>query len=192
MRTVTVTGHGTASATPDAAVVHVTATHRARTLPEALAGAESARETVVAAARRLTEAPGAVASQHLSVGRDAPDHGAFAARHSLVVRCDDLERAGALVTALAEEVGDRLQVDHVGLEVSDPSAAERAAREAAFADARAKAEHLAAQAGASLGQVESIVEGGGGPSPRFAMAAVRFEPGETTVEQQLTVTFELL
>ena len=45
---------------------------------------------------------------------------------------------------------------------------------------------------ASLGQVESITEGGGGPSPRFALAAVRFEPGETAVEQQLTVTFELL
>lgn len=190
MRTVTVVGHGTASATPDAAVVHVTATHRARTLPEALAGAESARDTVVMVARRFTDQ---VASQHLSVGRDAPDHGAFQARHGLRLRCDDLTRAGELLTALAEEVGDRLLVDHVGLEVSDTSDAERAAREAAFADARAKAEHLAAQAGASLGQVESVSEGGsGGPSPRFALAAVRFEPGETTVEQQLTVTFELL
>lgn len=189
MRTVTVVGQGSAGVTPDAAVVHVAATHRARTLPEALEGAESARATLVEVARRFTDR---VASQHLSVGRDAPDHGAFQARHALVIRCGDLAQAGDLVTALAEAVGDRLVVDHVGLEVSDTAEAERSAREAAFADARARAEHLAAQAGATLGQVASIAEGGSGPSPRFALAAVRFEPGETTVEQQLTVTFELL
>lgn len=190
MRTLTVVGHGTARAVPDVAVVHVTAVHRARSLSEALAGGESARESIVARARRFTDE---VASQHLAVGRDAPDHGAFHARHSLLLRCADLDQAAALLTSLVDEVGDRLQVDHVGLEVSDPTGPERLAREAAFADARARAEHLAAQAGGTVGAVQSVVEGGAGPSARFAMAAsVGFEAGETAVEQQLTVTFELL
>jgi uncharacterized protein len=190
MRTVTVVGHGVTRVVPDSAVVHVAATHRASTLPEALAGTESARSSIVAVAHRFTDQVG---SQHLSVGRDELEGSAFRARHELVLRCEDLDRAGQLVTALADEVGDRLRVDHVGLEVSDTAEAERLAREAAFADARAKAEHLAAQAGGAVGQVESVAEGGVGPSPRFALAAsAGFEPGETTVEQLLTVTFELL
>ena len=101
-----------------------------------------------------------------------------------MLRCDDLDQAG-----------DRLSIDHVALEVAETGDAERMAREAAFADARAKAEHLAAQAGGALGGVVSIAEGGASGSPRFAhamAASARFEPGETTVEQQLTVTFELI
>lgn len=193
--TVTVVGHGATRVVPDSAVVHVTATHRAASLAEALAGAESARESVVAVARRFTDR---VASQHLTVSREDHHGGfevdAFAARHSLVLRCDGLEEAGDLVTALAEEVGNRLSIDHVGLEVAETDDAERWAREAAFTDARAKAEHLAAQAGGGLGAVVSIAEGGASGSPRFARAmaaSAHFEPGETTVEQQLTVTFEL-
>ncbi|MCB0895963.1 MAG: SIMPL domain-containing protein [Nocardioides sp.] len=192
MRTVTVVGHGAASVVPDAAVVHLAATHRAASLAEALAGAESAREQVVAVARRFTDR---IASQHLSVGPDGGEDDGYQARHALLIRCAGLDEAGALVTALAEEVGARLSVDHVGLEVSDTTDAERLAREAAFADAREKAEHLAAQAVGTLGQVESVAEGGMGGSPRFAravpVAAAAFEPGETTVEQLLTVTFEL-
>lgn len=196
MRTVTVVGHGATRVAPDAAVVHVAAVHRARSLPDALAGAESAREQVVEVARRWTDR---IASQHLSVSRDdlGRSSAGYQARHALLVRCSGLEEAGALVTALAQEVGDRLSVDHVGLEVTDTTAAEREAREAAFADAREKAEHLAAQAGGALGRVESVSEGGLAGSPRFAIpqaagAKVSFEPGETTVEQQLTVTFELV
>jgi len=192
MRTITVVGHGATLVAPDAAVVHLAATHRAASLAEALAGAESARERVVAVARRYTDR---IASQHLSVGRDGAEDGGYQARHALLVRCASLDEAGALVTALAEEVGDRLSVDHVGLEVSDTAEAERLAREAAFADARARARHLAAQADGELGPVASVTEGGAPGTPRFARAAAMqasFEPGETSVEQLLTVTFELL
>lgn len=193
MGSVTVVGRGAAGVVPDAAVVNVTAVHRARTLPEALAGAESAREALVEVARRWTDR---IASQHLSVGRDDPGKPAYHARHSLQIRCAGLEEAGELVTALAEEVGDRLSVDHVGLEVTDTSAAEREARDAAFADARDKAEQLAAHAGGTLGAVESVTEGGMAGVPRFAAQAmtvgVGLVAGETSVEQTLTVTFELV
>ena len=51
MRTLTVTGNGSATATPDTALIRLSAVHRARTFAEALAGAESAREEVVRSAR---------------------------------------------------------------------------------------------------------------------------------------------
>ena len=53
MRTLTTTGHGTATATPDTAVVRVSAVHQGATLADALAGAESARASVVEVAAGL-------------------------------------------------------------------------------------------------------------------------------------------
>ena len=55
MRTITVVGHGASRVAPDTAVVHVAATFSAASLAEALAGAESARASVVTVARRFTD-----------------------------------------------------------------------------------------------------------------------------------------
>ena len=193
MRTITVTGHGISRVAPDVAVVHVAAVHDSSALPDALAGAESARASMVAVARRFTDE---VASQSVSVGPEWTDtrRQRFRARHALLIRCADLDRAGELVSALAEEVGERLEVDHVGLEVSDPAEAARLAREAALADARAKAEHLADRVDCRLGPVVSIAEGGAQvPGPMLAsLSKVAFEAGETTVGQALTLTWELV
>ena len=200
MRTITVAGHGTAYATPDTAEVRVAAVHRDAGLSEALAGAESARAGVVATARRYVDAH-RVASTNLSVWPTHDHEGrpaGFEARHSLTIRCDDLAQAGTLVTALAADVGHRLQVESVSLVVADPSDALRAARESAYADAVSRAEHLAGLAGATLGDVQSVSEGGGhGEVPmaasfdRAMKSEAAFEPGETAVSTSLTVTFEL-
>ncbi len=109
----------------------------------------------------------------------------FQARHSLVIRCPDIEAAGGLLTALADAVGDRLEIEGVSLEVSDQTAATAAAREAAYADAVERATHLAGLAGAGLGDVQDVVEGGGfggGPvraAAKAMSAAASFQPGET-------------
>jgi uncharacterized protein YggE len=198
MRTVTVTGHGTAKVVPDGAVVRVSAVHRAASLAEALAGATSAGAVVTAVARAHVDAA-RVASRELSVW-PAHDHegrqSGFEARHAYTVGCADLDVAGALVTELAAQVGDRLQVERVSLEVSDTSAAVAAAREAAYADARARAEHLAGLAGVSLGDVQTVVEGGStAPMARgfeaMAKADVVLEPGEGELGQSLTVTWAI-
>ena len=200
MRTITVTGHGTAYATPDTAEVRVAAVHRDAGLSEALAGAESARAGVVTTAKRYVDAQ-RVASTNLSVWPTHDHEGrpaGFEARHSLTIRCDDLAQAGALVTALAADVGHRLQVGSVSLVVSDPGEATRQAREGAYVDAVARAEHVAALAGAALGDVQSVAEGSGhGEVPmqasfdRALKSEAAFEPGERAIATSLTVTFEL-
>jgi uncharacterized protein YggE len=199
MRTITVTGHGTAYATPDTAEVRVAAVHRDAGLSEALAGAESARAGVVTTARRYVDAH-RVASTNLSVWPAHDNEGrraGFEARHALSITGGDLESAGALVGRLAEELGDRLQVESVSLSVGDPTAALREAREAAYADARARAEHLAALSDAVLGEVQEVTEGAGAPVARggadvFAMKAdVGFTPGQTVLTSTVTVTWAL-
>ena len=123
----------------------------------------------------------------------------FEARHGLVVRCDALEVAGALVGDLAAAVGDRLLLDGVTLTPSDTTAAQRTAREHAYADARARAEHLAALGGVELGDVVSLVEGGGGfaghavdaLTTRAAGPEVDLQPGEADVAAAVTGTWAL-
>lgn len=199
MRTVTVTGRGEARVAPDSAVVRVAAAYTAPGVAEALAGADSAARSIVSTAREHTDAT-RVGSTGLSIwpandreGRPA----GFAAQHSLTISCADIESAGALLTALADVVGDRLQVDGVSLEVADPTAAQTEARDAAYADAVTRATQLAGLAGSELGEVQELIEGGSpsGPGPRaMSMAkamSASFEPGETSLGASVTVTFQL-
>lgn len=191
MRTISVTGHGAASAVPDTAVLRVAAVHRAASLADALAGAESARAEVVRAAGDLV-----VSTSNLSVWpvrEPGQERDELEARHALTIAVGDLVVAGELLGRLASEIGDRLVVDGVELAVGDPSAAVAAAREAAFADARNRAEHLAALAGVTLGLVEAVLEGGSAaPAPLgLAKAEVVLQPGETSVTAAVTVTWSV-
>lgn len=200
MRTVTVTGQGETRIAPDSAVVRVAAAHTAAGVSEALGGADSAARTIVATARQHTDAA-RVGSTGLSIWPASDLEGrpiGFAARHSLTIGCADIESAGMLLTALASAVGDRLEVEGVSLEVADPSAAQAKARGAAYEDAVVRATQLADLAGAELGEVQEVVEGG----PSYlagqrtgwmaeTMSKASFEPGETGLGARVTVTFQL-
>jgi uncharacterized protein len=198
MRTVTVTGQGESRVAPDSAVVRVSAVHLAPGVADALGGADSAAGAIAATAHRFTT-PERVGSTSLQIWRVHDEDNrpsGFSARHSLVIRCSDIEAAGALLTALAEAVGERLEIEGVSLEVADQSMATAAAREAAYADAVDRASQLAELAGASVGDVHDVVEGGGlGVGPVRAAKAISssasFQPGETAIGCSVTVTFQL-
>jgi uncharacterized protein YggE len=198
MRTITVTGSGQSRVPPDCAVVRVAAVHRAAAVADALAGADTAARSVATVAARHTDAA-RTASTGLAVWPAHDDQGrasSYSARHSLTIGCSDLESAGALLTELAEVVGDRLEIEGVSLDVADPAAGLRDARSAAYDDAVVRATHLAALAGAGLGDVQAITEGGWSSGPTRAVPvaakAVSFSPGETTLDASVTVTFQLL
>jgi uncharacterized protein len=197
VRTVTVTGHGEARVAPDSAVVRVAATHRADGVAEALGGADSAARQVITTAGEFTT-PERVATSSVQIWSDHDQLGSptgFRARHALTVRCDDIGAAGGLLSALAEAVGDRLEVEGVSLEVTDEAAGLRAAREAAYADAVERATQLAELAGAELGDPQEVVEGGAAPGPvrhaRAVAATAALAPGEAALSSSVTVTFRL-
>jgi uncharacterized protein len=199
MRTVSVTGHGEARVVPDSAVLRVAATHQAPGVAEALAGADgAATEVVTVASEHTTPDRIATTGVHLQVAYDHEGRrDGFRARHSLILRCVDLASAGALLTALTERVGDRLQVDDVSFEVADRGDAEVLAREAAYADAVGRAGRLAALAGAELGAPQTVLEGESFDAPvgraikAVVPAAASLHPGETAVTSSLAVTFQL-
>jgi uncharacterized protein YggE len=200
MHTVTVTGTGTSRIAPDSAVVRLAAVGRGSGVAEAYAAMTSAAASIAELARRHTEER-RIASTGITVWPWHDGTGAqqgFEARHSYAIGCADLAGAGTMLAALAAEVGDGLAIDSVGLEVTEDHGAGDKAREAAFHDARERAAQLARMAGAGLGAVQSIVEGGAdsGPSPMPRLAMVRdagggIEAGEVSVSTSVTVVWEL-
>ena len=133
MRTVTVTGRGTAREVPDTVVVRVASSHRATGVAEALAGADSAATEIIAVGREHTEAS-RIGSTNLNVWPAYDNEGkpsGFEARHSLSITCTDIASAGDLLAALATKVGDRLQVEGFDLTVSDTARALDSARSGA-------------------------------------------------------------
>src|SRR5215207_3434827 len=102
MRTVTVTGQGTAREVPDTVVVRVAASQRSQGVAEALTGANSAADEIIAIAREHTDAS-RIASTNLNVWPAYDNQGqpsGFEARHSLSIACTDVQAAGRLLGEL--------------------------------------------------------------------------------------------
>lgn len=114
------------------------------------------------------------------------------------VRLRDLSKTGELLReALAAGANT---VGGITFRVSDPEALERAARDLAIANARAKAEQLAAGLGAQLGSLRQVSEFGGVVTPRAvpmavekaaAGAPVPVSGGEFSVTVQIQVIFDI-
>jgi uncharacterized protein YggE len=200
MRTVTVAGHGAATAPADAADVRVAVVQHSESVTTAVAGVDEAGRQARAVAAEVT-AEQSVSQTDFSVWPRHDHEGrpsGYEARHSLTIRCADLATAGRLVSALAERLDHRLVVEQVAPVIADRRPVEDDARVAAFEDATRRATHLVGLAGDVLGQVQSIVEGA--PAHHVPMAEatssksspdLSFGGSQLTVAVGLTVTFSL-
>lgn len=194
---ITTTGNGAASTGPDAMRVGVAVEASAPTVAEALAMVAEAARRATEVARRHTES-NHIASQGFRVHPSHDHRGradGYAASHALRIHCQ-LADAGALVSDLGESVGDTLRVHDVGPVLTDTGELRHRARELAFADAQAKAVHLAQLAGRSLGRALQVREGGPNHSPvpmaaPLAHESVGFEQGEEQVTATVTVQWAL-
>ncbi|WP_392544960.1 SIMPL domain-containing protein [Oryzobacter telluris] len=200
---VEVTGSGAASAVPDVVVLDTRVQAEAPDVATALAQAASR----VAAALQA-------AADHGIADRDRRTRGmgvnprwdregqrvvGYTAHHAVRLVVRDRDRVGDVIGAMAGAAGDAFGLDAVTLEVADPAPLLVRAREAAFEDARSRAEQYASLADRPLGPVLRVTEGGGfePPTPRFAKAAMDVgggmpvEAGESTVTATVTVRFGL-
>ena len=199
---ITVSGSGSADAPADAVRLAVEAVASAPSVPEAVQHMARAVGELGAAAREHGLSDAQVSTRGVRVqpehSRDGWQVTGFRAAHSVELHCTDLVSAGELLTALAARLGDTLRVDRLEPVVTDPSGLAERARERAFAQARAKAEQLAALSGQPLGQVVAVVEseeGGFAPVALMSGGAERagmpIEPGSSSVEVSLRVTWRL-
>lgn len=207
-RTVTVVGQGTASATPDTALLRLGVETRGATPAEALDGCGRALDAILAALRlegvessRLTTSGLGLHTDWESEQRGQRPAG-YHATAALTARLAGPARAGQIAAAAVTAGGEAARVHGLELVVGDHAGVLAVAREGAWRDARARAEQYAALAGAALGRVLRIEERTGAPEgPRgmpvgdFARAAAGPGPpvelGETPVWATVTVTWTL-
>lgn len=202
-RSVTVTGRGRASAPYDVATLRLAASARAANPSDATARASYAMQAMREAVVRGGAAEQSLQTTGVSlnpVHDPWPTVSGYEASLSLAVRLTDLEHVGSVLVAAVQAGGDGARVEGITFSHDDAEALEAAAREAAYADARAKAEQYAGLAGQALGEVRHVVEAelGAGAAPRFmrAMAAEAAAPppidgGEGSVTAVITVTWAL-
>ena len=194
---ITVTGIGSVTAVPDLAEFSFGVERQARTAQQAFADASAAIAKVVEALRRANVAAADIQTQHVSVSPRYSDDGqsivGYSASSAVAAKLTNLARAGAVIDAAVAAGAN--QVFGPSLSLADRTQRYQQALRNAVADARAKAQALAAASGLTLGRIEAVAEAGAAPPPRpVAEAAgrtadVQIEPGTQSVEASVTVTF---
>lgn len=175
-RQIAIQGEGTATAAPNEAVIGSGTQVQARTAREAMDGNARAMRQVQEALKQAGIAERDVATSALSLrpvvdyaSGNRPSVTGYTAGHRIEVRIRDLALLGDVLDRMVAAGAN--QIDGLDLTVSNWSAKMDEARIAAVADARRKAEALAAAAGARLGKVISITERGGAVPPPMERAA---------------------
>jgi uncharacterized protein len=199
-RTVAVTGNGTVRVAPNRAEWSFGVQTQGQSAREALQKNAAVMQKVIAAVKAAGVASEDLQTEQVSVYPQMNDDGteivSYTATNSVGAVVREVGKTGAIVDA-ATEAGAN-QVSGPSLAVADAEGSYEAALGKAYDQARSKAEALAAAAGAQLGRVLSMSEGGGPqPVPLGAAAkadagsATPIEPGQTDITASVSVTFAL-
>lgn len=201
MRQITVVGNGQVQATPDMANVQIGVETSAPTTQEALAQNNSQAQAIIAKIKELGVDEKDIQTSGFNISPNYDNNGrevtGYSVSNTVNVTIRNLDSAGSLLDQVVQAGANRIYGVNFGL--SDPSAAQAQARDKAVADAKARAEQLAQQAGATVGQVlvitESVGSGPVAPMPAMAradsMAEAPIQAGQQSYSAQVQVTYEL-
>lgn len=159
--TVTVVGDGSAAAEPDLVRLELRIQARAKDLSTAVEKAAAGTRRVRAALVARGVAGRDILTPDLRPNRDSyapvtrPRYLAF---QSMSIALRDRRTADSLMGAALAAGGPGVAIDEVTYEITGRETVLRKARAAAFADAKAKAERYAKEAGRPLGAVRSVHE----------------------------------
>lgn len=199
-------GQATVTARPDRAFVTIAAESRARVSAEA----QKQNAVAMTAVLQKIEQAGVPKDAIRTIGYDLhPEFDYangrqtfrnFVARNTVEVRLDDIDRVGTVIDAAG--TGGATTITGVRFDVRDRAGLERTALRQAVADARGRAEALAAGAGATIDRVVRVEEEGAPfepPRPMMRMAAeaaggnvaTPVEPSTIEIHARVIVTVSL-
>jgi uncharacterized protein YggE len=202
--TIVVSGTGRVAVDPDVADLRLGVAVSRPTVEAARSAAAEAMTAILSAISAAGVARPDVRTSLLSVQprydyRDGkpPTLVGYDLANVVEVTARDLASLGAIVDGALSAGATSL--DGLSFRVDDPREAERAARIAAVAEARSRAEVLAEAAGVAISGVADIVEGGPPPTwpqPKAARmlasdAGTPVEAGTTEISVTVTVTFRI-
>lgn len=202
--TISVTGNGVSTGVPDMATISMGVQEEARDAQDAMDKVAIGINAVLASLSQTGVAAEDLQTSQISLypiwsnsnGLGGQRVTGFTASVTLNVMLRDLDKMGTVLAEVVAVGGNRFQ--GVSLGFQDTSAMQAEARVAAVANARMKAEQLAAAAGVALGDIVSINEGGSFAAPmmqraEMAMSAdtMQIARGESSVSQSVTMVFEI-
>lgn len=202
---ITLTGVGTAMVTPDAVRLMASVTAVAKTNKEALGSASKAASAVRSALKAEGVGAKDIKTSSLTVYPEysySQERGSeligYRATQSFNVVIRKAENAGAVVEAVVDAGGDYVQINGVSPFLLNGAAATEKAREAAVADAKARANSYTKFLGVTLGSVIFLTEVSAPVYnfPEFGAAkaaadATEIDLGETEVTVTITVRWSL-
>jgi len=207
-RTISVTGSGEASGSPDRAQISV----GVQTVAATVVDASRANQTIVERIADALEKHGIddedIQTSNYSIWprqqHDPRQSGdvkitGYQVSNTVSITVHDIDSVGEILAAVTNAGAN--SVHGISFAVKDKDALEQQARKMAMDDARARAESLAGLAGVELGEVLTIStsSGGGYPSPVMAQRNMSMEsapapgisPGQLNVSVQVHATFAI-
>ncbi len=204
-RTVSVTGTGIVTGTPDQATIYVGVRTEATTSAEALTDNNEQMTALINTIKAAGVAARDIQTSDFSIYPRYADRTdgelrvvGYEVSNSVHITVRDLTKLGTILDAAVRAGGN--QVSGISFGFSDPAAMVEEARAQAVANARANAEQLATLTDAELGAVITINENMNSfPTPVYReamagadMASVPIESGQSSVNVSVNVTYELI
>ncbi len=205
INTVTASGHGEVSASPDEATMSFGVVKRDADAKKALDAASGAADRIAKTLKAQGVDAKDIQTTGVNVYPQYSEHAGktaitgFEASINVTVNVSDLGRLGAIIAALSDAGADSMSGPSFG--ISEDTTWRAEAIRKAVADARKQAQEMADAAGKSLGDVVSITNSTVSVPQPFAYGAraeamdvtgaVPIEPGRLDVTADVTVVFEL-
>lgn len=200
---VVVDGLGKVSGTPDVLRATLGVSVHGAQVSDALAKANALQRSVTEALKRDGVAAKDLQTSDVRVDQDYTNKGrpnGYRVTETLTVKLRDLTKAGQALSHAATAGGNQVLLQGVSFDLEDNAALLTAARDAAFADAKAKAQRYAELSGRNLGAVQLVTESTSPVRPQpYALAAARaavdsavpLQPGSQDVSVSVTVRWAL-
>lgn len=161
VRTLSVTGTGRSVIAPDIATINIGVHTENANASEALASNNSQAQNVADALKKIGVDQKDIQTTSFSIypqqkyGPNGENLGNYyTVDNSVFVTVRDLTKMGDILSAVVAQGAN--SINGIQFDVADKTKASSDARKAAIADARKQAEELAASAGVTLGQVQTI------------------------------------
>ncbi len=207
-RTISVTGNGEASGSPDQAQISVGVQTVEATVVDASRANQAIIERIMAALKTHDIDEDNIQTSNYSIWpqqQHDPRHSdevtitGYHVSNMVTVIVEDIDNVGEVLAAVTNAGAN--SVHGINFAVKDTDALEQQARKSAMEDARSRAQSLAELAGVELGDILTIStsSGGGYPSPMMsrqrmemdAASAPGISPGQLSVNVQIQATFAI-
>jgi uncharacterized protein YggE len=205
--TISVSGTGQVTGTPDTLIVDLGVQVMRPTVGEATGEAARLAQAVIDALQAEGVDEKDIQTTNYSIWpeydyrNETQTLRGYRVNNTVSAKIRDLDTAGDVIDAATTAAGDAAVVSGIRFDLEADGALITAAREAAWNDAKAKAEQLAALAEVRLGKAVAISETSSPAPPPIAYAesaggvafdaATPIQPGETSVSVVVTVQFAI-